>query len=97
MTASNIVWVKIIDGNIGDHPIVGNVTRQQYGHRKHGDVIKMMLPDVNAAPHKFMQVPDPATIPAQIIEPEPTPAPEPTPIFAEWSEPKKRAGRPKKV
>jgi hypothetical protein len=58
-----------------------------------------MLPDVNAAPHKFIQVPDPATVPAQIIEPEPTPQPEPTPIvaFAEWSEPKRKAGRPKRI
>jgi hypothetical protein len=44
-------------------------------------------------------VPDPATVPAQIIEPEPTPAPEPTPIaqFVVWPELKRKVGRPKKI
>ena len=100
MAAANIVWVRLHDGNQGDHPIIGHVTRQQYGYRKHGDVFKMMQPDVQAAPHKFIQVPDPATIPTQIIAPEPTPAPEPQPsvAFAEWTEaPKRKAGRPKRV
>ena len=77
MNAQSVVWVRLNDGNLGQHPIVGNVTRTQYGYRSHGDLFKMIQSDVVAAPHKYVVVPNPEATVAPKSE---TPAPEPQPL-----------------
>lgn len=81
MSAGNIVWVRLNDGNMGQHPIVGNVTRTNYNYRSHGDLFKMILSDAQAVPHKYIVVPDPNVIPAQMAVAE-TLTPEPVAIAA---------------
>ena len=36
MSDENFVMVKLIDGNMGEHPIIGTVTKNKYGYRAHG-------------------------------------------------------------
>lgn len=95
MSAGNIIWVRLNDGNIGQHPIVGNVTRTNYGYRVHGDLFKMMASDAQAAPHKYVIVPDPNTIPAQMAVAEIS-TPEPVAIapteFTSWDKPMGKLG-----
>ncbi len=79
MSADSVVWVRLNDGNTGQHPIVGNVTRTQYGYRSHGDLFKMIAADAAAAPHKYAIVPNPETQPAQVVKTE-TPEPIPQPL-----------------
>lgn len=100
MSADTVVWVRLNDGNTGQHPIIGQITKTNYNYRMHGDLFKMIRSDANAMPHKFIIVPDPETMPEQIAAPEVT-MPEPALIvtpeeFATWTEQKQR-GRPKKV
>lgn len=104
MSANNIIWVRLNDGNLGDHKIVGNVTKTDYGYRKHGDLFKMMGSDAAAAPHRFTVTTDPNAVPVSVgVAATPTSAEPPKPImppepvktvdFATWP---KKAGRPKK-
>ncbi len=79
MSADSVVWVRLNDGNTGQHPIVGNVTRTQYGYRSHGDLFKMVAADAAAAPHKYAIVPNPEAQPAQVVKTE-TPEPIPQPL-----------------
>lgn len=100
MSADSVVWVRLHDGNTGDHLIIGVATKTNYSYRAHGDLFKMVRSDAQAMPHKFIIVPDPETMPAQMVVAE-TPTPEPALIvtpaeFATWTEQKQR-GRPKKA
>lgn len=98
MSADNIVWVRLNDGNLGQHPIIGVVTKTNYNYRSHGDLFKMMISDVQAAPHRFIVVQDPNAAPvttAAVTEPSSTETPAPE-HFTTWPEERKR-GRPKKV
>lgn len=79
MSADSVVWVRLNDGNTGQHPIVGNATRTQYGYRSHGDLFKMVASDAAASPHKYVVVPNPEAQPAQAVKVE-TSAPEPVKI-----------------
>lgn len=93
--ASQMIWVQLNDGNVGQHPITGMATKQRYGYRKHGEVFLMNGEDVKAMQHKFIVVPDPNAKPIEPEEPEPeTPAPKP---FVTWSEDKKPESKPKKT
>ena len=99
MSADNIVWVMLNDGNIGQHPIVGVITKTNYNPRAHGEKFKMILADARAMPHKYIIVDDPNAVPVMVtIADTPTMAEPPEPIkvaeFATWP---KKAGRPKKV
>lgn len=104
MNADNVVWVRLTDGNLGDHKIIGHITKTDYGQRKHGDLFKMMSADAAAAPHKFAITSDPNALPVNAtVAPVATPAEPPKPLattepvktadFATWP---KKAGRPKK-
>jgi len=74
MDDDSFVMVKLVDGNRGNHPIVGARTRNKYGYRSHGDTFLMHQDDVAAMPGKFQEVvkAKPITAPA-----EKQPAPEP--------------------
>lgn len=99
LSAGNVVWVRLNDGNYGEHPIIGTTTRQNYGLRSHGALFKMIASDAAAMPQRFIVVADPQTVPASVAEPD-APEPElieaPQPVeWADWDEKPKR-GRPRK-
>lgn len=101
MNADNVIWVRLDDGNLGQHPIVGMATKTNYGYRAHGDLFKMLISDARTAPHKFLVAPDPNAAPVIVETPAATVAEPPKPLngeteFATWPEPKK-PGRPRKV
>lgn len=106
MSADNMIWVRLNDNQLGDHPIVGFVTKIKYGYRSHGDLFKMHKDDVSAVPHKFTAASDPNAVPVNAtVAPVATPAEPPKPLstpepvkaadFATWPK-EKKAGRPKK-
>lgn len=107
MSADTIVWVELIDNNVGDHNIGRGVfTNTNYGYRTHGEKFKMDIRDAQAKPHKFRIVSDPNAAPINATvapvattadPPKPIAAPEPVKAaeFATWPKDKK-AGRPKK-
>lgn len=47
---------RLVDGNRGDHLIVGWVTKTRYGHKADGDVFLVHRADVAAEPDKFERV-----------------------------------------
>lgn len=79
MSPDDIVWAEIVDGNIGNHHIVGDATKTSYGYRKHGDRIKMVAKDVQIAPRKYRIIDPDAGVTQRIIKPV-TVAPEPVAI-----------------
>jgi len=82
VSANDIVWVRLNDGNIGEHGIIGSATRQNYNPRKHGDVFKMFRVDALAKPHHFVIVPDPN---AQAVSLDAPKEELPPPVeFAQW-------------
>lgn len=82
VSANDIVWVRLNDGNIGEHGIIGSATRQNYNPRKHGDVFKMFRVDALAKPHHFVIVPDPN---AQAVSLDAPKEELPPPVeFARW-------------
>ena len=50
----SVVYVKLVDGNITDHPIV--VQGTNYGYRSHGDVFLMQKEHAEVQRHKFQIV-----------------------------------------
>lgn len=95
VTAENVVWVRLSDGNMGDHRIIGHATRTDYGYRKDGDLFKMVQADIRAQPHKYTVVPDPNVTPASIaIADQSTEAAEPAPVdvaqFVTWQQERRR-------
>lgn len=95
VTAENVVWVRLSDGNQGDHRIIGHATRTDYGYRKDGDLFKMVQADIRAQPHKYTVVPDPNVTPASIaIADQSTEAAEPAPVdvaqFVTWQQERRR-------
>lgn len=79
---------RLVDGNRGDHLIVGFATKTKYGYRTDGDIFLVHRSDVAAEPGKFERVieggvllpetpveetPEPVAIAAEV---EPAPAPE---------------------
>jgi hypothetical protein len=60
------VRVQLNDGNIGDHPIIGHVTKNRYGHRKHGDIFQIDERDFRAAkPGSLIEVKEQASKPIE--------------------------------
>lgn len=47
---------RLVDGNRGDHLIVGWVTKTRYGHKADGDVFLVHRADVAAKPEMFERV-----------------------------------------
>jgi hypothetical protein len=92
MSADQFVWVRLIDGNVGDHQIVGSVTKTRYGYRAHGQLFKMARSDAASKPHAFLVVPDPNVAQAQPAEVTAPPAPQP---FVTWDEGKKTKDKKK--
>jgi glycosyltransferase involved in cell wall biosynthesis len=75
----DIVTVELIDGNRGNHRIVGDITKTDYGYRKDGDQFKMLGTDASIAPRKVRIVTEQQ--PANIRQSQPAPLPPaPTPI-----------------
>ena len=69
----DIVTVELIDGNRGNHRIVGDITKRDYGHRAHGQQFKMLVVDATIAPRKVRIVEDKQ--PAAIRHAQPAPLP----------------------
>ena len=82
----SFVLIELTDGNRGDHPVVGMVSRHQYGHHQHGDRFLMYRDDVftvnkrtgqvSLVSHKFQPVEErkvepPATERVDLPPPEP--------------------------
>lgn len=79
MSDDEYVMVELIDGNVGQHPIIGGFTRNRYGYRQHGDKFLIHRSDLTAHPGKFKEVLKATTIPAGVVEEKP-PTPEPQPV-----------------
>lgn len=91
--ADQMIWVQLNDGNLGQHPITGNITKTKYGYRSSGDKFKMAASDVAVMQHKFIIIADPTAKPTVVEEDEPeTPEPAPVGGFASWE-----AEKPKRV
>ena len=56
MASGEMVLVTLNDKNTGDHPVVGFITKTNYGHRSTGEEFYMYEQDVNAKPNKFVRV-----------------------------------------
>ena len=66
--------VRLVDGNRGDHAIIGHVTKQRYGHRSHGDTFLVHVDDIAAVPGAFERVQKVEVVPAAPQQDTPPPA-----------------------
>ena len=80
MTAGDMVWVELDDGNIGSHPISFGGTN--YGYRASGERFKMLKGHAKVDMRVNIVEQDLDVAPS--VEPDPLPEPDPPPQYAEW-------------
>lgn len=56
VASGDMVLVTLNDKNTGDHPVVGFITKTNYGHRSAGEEFYMYEQDINAKPNKYVRV-----------------------------------------
>ena len=81
MSAGDMVWVQLIDRNIGAHPISFSGTN--YGYRSDGDRFKMIRAHAELDMRVIMVEQDLDMVPS--VEPDPLPEAAPPPQYAEWA------------
>jgi len=80
MSAGDMVWVELNDGNIGSHPISFGGT--SYGYRASGERFKMIR--AHADLDRRVRIVEQDILPPS-IEPDKLPEPAPPPQYAEWA------------
>lgn len=89
---NDLILAQVIDGNRGDHTIVGSATRTRYGQRKDGDVLYVSAADVAMSPRTFKQVTqDPSNVEKESSEPPPPPPQKPIDFTELWGINEERA------
>ncbi len=93
----DLIMVRLIDGNIGQHPIYGGVTRFNYGYRAHGDEFLMYIDDYKSRRDNFEIVEGSSgtpPVPPPVEKPVETPVEKPVEVKTKPVEAKaKPAGR----
>lgn len=72
---TEVAKVRLNDGNIGDHSVIGAISGTNYGYRASGDVFLMKVQDINAMPAIFQIVQDGASVVAAVQDNTPAPVP----------------------
>ena len=87
MNDEQYVMVRLIDGNRGQHPIIGASTKTKYGYRAHGDTFLVHRDDIAAHPGKFEEAVKQAVAPVAEVKETPPPVLEPDaqPLRAEYA------------
>ena len=79
MSAGDMVWVLLDDGNVGSHPISFGGT--SYGYRASGEKFKMLR--AHADLDLRVRIVEGDSLPPS-VQPDPLPEPPPPPQYAEW-------------
>lgn len=74
---NDLVMVKLVDGNLGDHAVFGGSTRTNYGYRASGDIFLVKRVDLEVSPFLFQVVNEEGPSDHPVAQPEP---PEPQPV-----------------
>lgn len=94
MADNDYVEVRLMNNNIGESMIIGDVTKRKYGPRVHGEIFLMHYQDQQARPHVYqlyeshIPVEPIAPVAAPVrIAPQPIPEPPPQPVVMPESTP----------